>query len=75
MKKTLSILSIISSIPSAVAWTVPRVSNNLKTNVALHASLQSTGNLHGQNSCFLPVEQLDQEYYAPRIIQVRRFYQ
>lgn len=31
----------------------------------------SGGSLHGQNSCFLPLKQLDQDYYAPRIVQVR----
>ena len=30
-----------------------------------------SGNLHGQNSCFMPLKQMDQDYYAPRIIQVR----
>ena len=74
MRKSVSILSILSSMWGVAAWTAPRVSNNLKwSNVALHASVQSTGSLHGQNSCFLPLEQLDQEYYAPRILQVSRY--
>ena len=30
----------------------------------------SKGSLHGENACFLPIKQLDQDYYAPRIIQV-----
>ena len=33
--------------------------------------VQQTGNLHGQGSCFLPLQQLDQDFYAPRIVQVR----
>jgi hypothetical protein len=28
------------------------------------------GNLHGQGSCFLPLLQNDEEYIAPRIVQV-----
>lgn len=34
----------------------------------------SEGSLHGENSCFLPVKQLDQDYYAPRIIQIAGMY-
>lgn len=30
----------------------------------------AAGSKHGENSCFLPLEQLDQDYYAPRIVQV-----
>jgi hypothetical protein len=30
----------------------------------------SNGRLHGQDACFLPLEQLDQQYRAPRILQV-----
>jgi hypothetical protein len=36
------------------------------------APSMSTGSLHGENSCFLPLKQLDQDYYAPRIVQVRK---
>mmetsp|Transcript_4998 Transcript_4998/g.7326 ORF Transcript_4998/g.7326 Transcript_4998/m.7326 type:complete len:181 (-) Transcript_4998:35-577(-) len=32
------------------------------------------GNLHGQGSCFLPLRQLDQEYHAPRIVQIAGAY-
>jgi len=32
---------------------------------------ESTGNLHGESACFMPLEQNDEEYYAPRIVQVR----
>lgn len=30
----------------------------------------SVGNSHGQGSCFLPLLQNDEEYIAPRIVQV-----
>ena len=32
----------------------------------------TVGNLHGQSSCFLPLLQNDEDYIAPRIVQVRR---
>ncbi|EEC50938.1 predicted protein [Phaeodactylum tricornutum CCAP 1055/1] len=32
------------------------------------------GSIHGQNSCFLPLRQLDQDYYAPRIVQIAGAY-
>jgi hypothetical protein len=31
----------------------------------------TVGNLHGQSSCFLPLLQNDEDYIAPRIVQVR----
>ena len=35
------------------------------------AASTATGNLHGQGSCFLPLLQNDEDYIAPRIVQVR----
>mmetsp|Transcript_15612 Transcript_15612/g.43085 ORF Transcript_15612/g.43085 Transcript_15612/m.43085 type:complete len:242 (-) Transcript_15612:86-811(-) len=42
----------------------------------LRMSLQATAaaNLHGQNACFLPLKQLDQDYYNPRIVQIAGAY-
>jgi len=34
-------------------------------------SAGTLGNLHGQSSCFLPLLQNDEDYIAPRIVQVR----
>jgi len=34
----------------------------------------SSGSLHGQNACFLPLKQLDMDYYAPRIVQIAGAY-
>jgi len=34
----------------------------------------SSGSLHSQNSCYLPLQQLDQDYHSPRIIQVAGSY-
>jgi hypothetical protein len=47
---------------------------SVPSNIALSSSTEEVGFLHGQSSCFLPLAQLDQDYYAPRIIQVRYFY-
>jgi hypothetical protein len=38
------------------------------------SAIHATGNTHGQESCFLPLKQLDQDYYAPRIIQIAGAY-
>lgn len=48
-------------------------------NLSMKASLvrPSTaiaGSLHGENSCFLPLKQCDQDWYAPRIIQIAGAY-
>jgi Rubisco Assembly chaperone C-terminal domain len=32
------------------------------------------GSLHGQNACFLPLKQLDQDSYVPRIVQIAGAY-
>lgn len=34
----------------------------------------SFGSLHGENSCFMPLKQLDQDYFAPRIVQIAGSY-
>lgn len=56
-------------IPTALGW-IPTLKSG-RTASALHAST-IPGSIHGQNACFLPLKQLDQDYYAPRIVQVRR---
>jgi hypothetical protein len=37
-------------------------------------SLRAVGGLHGENSCFLPLRQHDQDYRAPRIVQIAGAY-
>jgi Rubisco Assembly chaperone C-terminal domain len=34
----------------------------------------SGGSLHGQDSCFLPLKQLDMDHYTPRIVQIAGAY-
>jgi hypothetical protein len=43
------------------------------TSIAAATPMQeaAVGNMHGQGSCFLPLLQNDDEYIAPRIVQVR----
>jgi hypothetical protein len=63
---------------SAHAW-IPR--QQLKritypsplTSTSLQSST-TTGNLHGQGACFLPLKQMDMDYLAPRIIQIAGAY-
>lgn len=62
---------------AAVAWAPPSpfllpLQRNHETRLF---SEVSSGCLHGENACFLPIKQLDQDYYAPRIIQVRAYYE
>jgi len=51
-----------------------QTSRRTTTSTCLSAlpDISSSGSLHGQNACFLPLKQLDQDYFAPRIIQVRK---
>lgn len=75
MNKSKLIISL-ALVTCASAWTSsPQFARNgLKSSsmrLSLSANQATRGSLHGQDACFLPLEQLDQEYYAPRIIQVR----
>eukprot|EP00531_Pseudo-nitzschia_arenysensis_P011511 CAMPEP_0116139802 /NCGR_PEP_ID=MMETSP0329-20121206/13503_1 /TAXON_ID=697910 /ORGANISM="Pseudo-nitzschia arenysensis, Strain B593" /LENGTH=215 /DNA_ID=CAMNT_0003634863 /DNA_START=77 /DNA_END=724 /DNA_ORIENTATION=+ len=63
----LCVLGLFAS--SALAW-APVVKKN--GNSQLQAA--AVGGLHGENSCFLPLKQLDQDYYAPRIVQIAGSY-
>ena len=57
---------LLLSVSKAVAWVLPAVGSAAKSSV-----LNSAGNLHGEGACFLPLQQMESDYYAPRIIQVR----
>mmetsp|Transcript_19244 Transcript_19244/g.41831 ORF Transcript_19244/g.41831 Transcript_19244/m.41831 type:complete len:230 (+) Transcript_19244:196-885(+) len=68
--------------PAALAWiparstgTVSSTKNNQHI-FRLQSSVgsDSIGSLHGENSCFMPLRQLDQDYYAPRIVQIAGAY-
>jgi len=72
----LTTLSILSSTRAWVSLSVPlaasKTTNQRSTNSP--TLKMSEGSLHGENSCFLPMKQLDQDYYAPRIIQIAGMY-
>lgn len=76
----LSILLLVASIAASChAWVMPTAyvarSSTRQTQSQLESSLgMVAGSKHGENSCFLPLEQLDQDYYAPRIIQIAGAY-
>jgi len=55
--------------PAALAW-IPATPAMKKNNFRLQSTADSIGGIHGENSCFLPLKQLDQDYYAPRIVQI-----
>lgn len=63
---------------TALAWVSRSLRHRLPTrhqgNFALKATPVMSGNLHGQNACFLPLKQLEQDYYAPRIVQIAGAY-
>ncbi|EJK68636.1 hypothetical protein THAOC_10166 [Thalassiosira oceanica] len=62
--------------PAAPTATAPPAGSARTSATARSASIdtpaESVGNLHGQGSCFMPLLQNDEEYIAPRIVQVRR---
>lgn len=62
----------------ANAWIAPqqgvRSRNKINAMWSISPNQSTGGSLHGQDACFLPLEQLDQEYYAPRIIQIAGSY-
>ena len=57
--------------PSSLQRTISATTTTSSTQVFADATQQtSVGNSHGQGSCFLPLLQNDEEYIAPRIVQV-----
>ena len=79
---TLTQIIIIASalaLPSCHAFTTGDCSTTKSTTTSRSSLLQTSattmnaaiGNLHGQSSCFLPLLQNDEDYIAPRIVQVR----
>ena len=70
---------VTTTLPTTSSRTIKttksgRRCRSVPSNIALSSSTEEVGFLHGQSSCFLPLAQLDQDYYAPRIIQVRYLY-
>lgn len=59
-----------STLSESLTITATRVS---KTSLA-SATASNAGNLHGQGSCFMPLLQNDDEYIAPRIVQIAGAY-
>jgi Rubisco Assembly chaperone C-terminal domain len=75
------ILVLASASQSTFAWIAQGYGGHRSTTGQLVRSfrLQSTsvaasGSLHGQNACFMPLKQLDQDAYTPRIVQIAGSY-
>lgn len=65
-------LSLLA-IEKSNAWGNPNIAkkNSIHTSRSRKSSLVTLNvKKHGENSCFLPLKQLDQDYYAPRIIHI-----
>jgi len=64
--------------PAAPTATAPPAGSARTSATARSASIdtpaESVGNLHGQGSCFMPLLQNDEEYIAPRIVQIAGSY-
>jgi Rubisco Assembly chaperone C-terminal domain len=59
-------------LPTTLAFTIPR---RRSTQLSLSASSDvplttDAGNLHGSNACFLPLQQMEQDTYMPRIVYI-----
>lgn len=74
--KTVAQLSILAAVLSwgnygAQAFLAPLPRHQVSTSSLWASNTDTVGARHGEDACFLPLKQLDQDYYAPRIIQVR----
>mmetsp|Transcript_23231 Transcript_23231/g.34585 ORF Transcript_23231/g.34585 Transcript_23231/m.34585 type:complete len:225 (+) Transcript_23231:106-780(+) len=62
----------------ASAWITPQGTVRARNNISVMRSISPNqsmgGSLHGQDACYLPLDQLDQEYFSPRIIQIAGSY-
>lgn len=61
-----------NDISSSALRTISRRSSLVKTSATTESA--SVGNIHGQSSCFLPLLQNDEEYIAPRTVQIAGAY-
>ena len=69
-------IASVAGFRGGQAWLSPLSSSiNTRGGAPTDATqLKAAGSLHGDQSCFLPLKQLDQDYYAPRIIQIAGAY-
>lgn len=80
MVNALTIALGVLAAPAALAFipvrsaVSPAKSNQGMFQLQSSTDEDSVGNVHGQKSCFLPLKQLDQDYYAPRIVQIAGAY-
>lgn len=82
MRELLAIFLGTILFQPVLSWAPIRPASNTNKNCRLQSTAEETsgpvdsyeGSLHGNNSCFLPLKQLDQDYYAPRIVQIAGSY-
>jgi hypothetical protein len=76
MKGIARLAHLVALSASALAW-MPQRHRSVFRETSLRSApsgVSMSGNLHGQNNCFIPLNQLDQDYIAPRIIQISGAY-
>ena len=55
---------------ASVALVAPALAFAPANQKSCSTSTTLAGSLHGEDACFLPLKQCDQDWYAPRIVQV-----
>jgi len=68
---TIFVIKILLLSSGVFSW-IPFISSVRKSQLNMAAT--ATPNLHGQNSCFLPMQSSDDDFHFPRIVQVRIIY-
>jgi len=82
MSSAQAIITVALAITSCQAFTTSSVSSSntppqtTSRSSLIHTSTTTTldaavGNMHGESSCFMPLMQNDEDYVAPRTVQVR----
>mmetsp|Transcript_22586 Transcript_22586/g.47113 ORF Transcript_22586/g.47113 Transcript_22586/m.47113 type:complete len:237 (+) Transcript_22586:229-939(+) len=87
MTSTQAIITVALAITSCQAFTTSSSGSSTSPQTAprlslIHTSTTTTtttlnaavGNMHGENSCFMPLLQNDEGYVAPRTVQIAGFY-
>mmetsp|Transcript_12361 Transcript_12361/g.18116 ORF Transcript_12361/g.18116 Transcript_12361/m.18116 type:complete len:218 (-) Transcript_12361:54-707(-) len=69
LKINLVLISIL--VVKIDAWIV---GSKLQRSTPRDPLFLAAASLHGDSSCFLPLQQLDQDYFAPRIVQIAGSY-
>lgn len=67
------VMGLLCLLATTLAW-LPQHQRHRASTFLQSSPASVVGSLHGENSCFLPLKQFDQDEFAPRIVQIAGAY-